>query len=312
MEIIEVDNLEYSKIFEQTYHIFNTSQFNFLNQNKCESVKYLLFKQNKYKLGLIAGIKNKQLFSPFSSPFGGFSFLKSDIQIATIENAILELDKYCIINNLNGIEFILPPTFYNEIFLSKLINVLYRNNYMISNLDLDFYFKTENFENNYSENIWHNARKNLNQALKKNLDFKLCFNDEDKNTVYEIIKQNRLFKNKPLNMSFEQITETSKIIKTDFFLVNNQDISIASAIVYYVAPEIVYIPFWADKQGFHEFRPMNFLAYKIFEYYSSKKIKIVHIGISTEKSIPNYGLCEFKESIGCCLAPKYSFSKIIV
>jgi hypothetical protein len=35
----------------------------------------------------------------------------------------------------------------------------------------------------------------------------------------------------------------------------------------------------------------------------------VHIGIATENSVPNYGLCEFKESIGCKMAPKYTYYK---
>lgn len=311
MEIIEVNNIQYSEIFLHTYHIFNHANFNFLNEDKCESVKYLLFKDNKYKLGLIAGIKNKKLLSPFSSPFGGFSFIKSDIQILTIEKAIDELDNYCRINELINMEFILPPLFYDEIFLSKLVNVLFRKNYLISNIDLDFYFKTDNFKNKYIESIWYNARKNLNNALNKNFKFNLCSNPDDKNDVYQIIKENRLFRNKPLNMSFKQIIDTSNIIKTDFFLLNYENINIASAVVYFVTEEIVYIPFWADKPGFSELRPMNFLTYKIFEYYSLKGVRIVHVGISSEKSIPNYGLCEFKESIGCTLTPKYTFSKTV-
>jgi hypothetical protein len=40
-----------------------------------------------------------------------------------------------------------------------------------------------------------------------------------------------------------------------------------------------------------------------------KGMKFVDIGPSTENSIPNYGLCEFKESIGCTVVNKYSFKK---
>ena len=39
--------------------------------------------------------------------------------------------------------------------------------------------------------------------------------------------------------------------------------------------------------------------------------KNVDIGPSTENSEPNYGLCEFKEGIGCKIVPKYTFSKEI-
>jgi len=54
---------------------------------------------------------------------------------------------------------------------------------------------------------------------------------------------------------------------------------------------------------------MNFLSYEVFKYYKENGIEVVDIGPSTEDSIPNHGLCEFKESIGCDLSPKYSFYK---
>ena len=49
---------------------------------------------------------------------------------------------------------------------------------------------------------------------------------------------------------------------------------------------------------------MNFLAFKLFEYYAEPKA-FLDIGPSTEKGIPNVGLCNFKESIGCNVTPKF-------
>jgi hypothetical protein len=73
----------------------------------------------------------------------------------------------------------------------------------------------------------------------------------------------------------------------------------------------LYIPFWADLPENKELRAMNFLSAEIFKSYKQRLKKYVHIGISTEDSIPNYGLCEFKESIGCNTTPKYTFEKTI-
>ena len=58
---------------------------------------------------------------------------------------------------------------------------------------------------------------------------------------------------------------------------------------------------------------LNFLSYQIFNFYKKQVIKVVDIGSNTENSIPNYnyGLCEFKESIGCSVLNKSSFSKQI-
>ena len=43
---------------------------------------------------------------------------------------------------------------------------------------------------------------------------------------------------------------------------------------------------------------------RLMEVYD---VVILDIGPSTENGIPNYGLCEFKESIGCSVTMKYSF-----
>ena len=55
-------------------------------------------------------------------------------------------------------------------------------------------------------------------------------------------------------------------------------------------------------------RTMNFLAYKVFKFYKHKKFNFVDIGPSTENSIPNNGLSDFKESIGCDIELKLEFS----
>lgn len=51
------------------------------------------------------------------------------------------------------------------------------------------------------------------------------------------------------------------------------------------------------------------MAYKLQEYYFLKGKKYLDIGPSTDFSIPNYGLCNFKESIGCDISLKLSFER---
>jgi len=50
---------------------------------------------------------------------------------------------------------------------------------------------------------------------------------------------------------------------------------------------------------------MNYFSYKVFEHYYRKGLGILDIGPATENGIPNYGLCEFKENIGCTASLKY-------
>lgn len=67
--------------------------------------------------------------------------------------------------------------------------------------------------------------------------------------------------------------------------------------------------YWGDIDGYSEERPMNLLAENVYEFYQQKGIHVLDIGPSTENGVPNYGLCDFKESIGCQCSSKYTLKK---
>ena len=75
MEILEVDSSEYQNLIPAPYHVFGSASFNELNKGKCDEVYYLLFKEGKFRLGLIGGRRGNLFTSPFSAPFGGFAYL---------------------------------------------------------------------------------------------------------------------------------------------------------------------------------------------------------------------------------------------
>jgi len=110
-------------------------------------------------------------------------------------------------------------------------------------------------------------------------------------------------------MTFEQIINTIQLIPADFFMVQQKvGESIGAAIVFHVADNIVRVIYWGDLPELSHMRTMNFLSFKIFEYYKNLGTEIIDVGISTVNSVPNNGLCEFKESIGCQTGLQYSFT----
>jgi hypothetical protein len=309
MEIIEVTAQEYSEVIVTPYHIFGSAIFNNLNSSKCDEVFYLLFKEVKFRLGFICGRKEIVLYSPFSAPFGGFSFISSDVRIQYIEDAVKSLKQWARLKGFRSINITLPPSFYNGSFIAKQINCLWREEFGISEIELNHSFELSFFNEKYSDLIWYNARKNLRISLNAGLQFISCSNDDEKIAAYEIIAQNRKNRGKPLRMKWQQVSETISIINADFFVVKNiEDHAIASAIVFHISNTVVQVIYWGDLPNYSELKPMNFIAYKIFEHYKLDGKMIVDIGYSTENSIPNYGLSEFKESIGCTVSPKYNFS----
>ena len=161
MEIIEASAKEYSNIISKPYHVFGGAIFNSLNTDKCGSIHYLLFRDSKYRLGIIGGIKDNIFHSPFSAPFGGFSFVSKDVRINYIDDALDSLAGWARKHHYSAIIITLPPSVYHESFLSKLTNSLFRRNFNLEKIDLNYSFALEKFSDTYINDIWHNARKNL-------------------------------------------------------------------------------------------------------------------------------------------------------
>jgi hypothetical protein len=306
MEIDEVSAKEYAEVIKP-YHVFGTAAFNDMNRSKCDEVFYLLFKDGKCRLGIVGGRINNKFNSPFSAPFGGFSFISGDIRLQYIEEAIRMLKNWAVEKRLASICITLPPPVYEKRFISKQVNCLWRGGFEISKVDLNYSFDLESLNECYIDRIWHNARKNLRIALNARLQFNKCITDEEKGLAYDIIRKNREVNGYPLRMTWQQVSETIHLISSDFFIVYDQKhVPVASAIVFQVSQFVVQVVYWGDIQGYSELKPMNFIAFKLFEYYRTTGNAIVDIGPSTENSIPNYGLVEFKESIGCSTSTKFT------
>lgn len=308
MEIIEVGPDHYAQQFPQPHHIFNAAAFNALNAHKCEKVYYLLFKDSKIRLGIIFGVRNNILTAPFSAPFGSFENATDDIRLQQIDAALEALEKWAVSKNFEGVRIVPAPLFYNPNFGSKLKNCLFRAGYDKRNIELNFQFPTSKAEESYESNIWYNARKNLIRANASGLVFKKIPIAEGRK-AHEIIAQNRMQRGFPLRMTWEQVAETMDVVTVDFFIVEKDSVGIAAAVVFHVSPNVVQIIYWGDLPSFAEYKTMNFLSYNIFKHYKDQGIGVVDVGPSTENSVPNYGLCEFKESIGCDMSTKTEFFK---
>lgn len=309
MEIIDASPGEYESAFPAHFHVYNSVAFNELNRHKCQKLHYLLFKEGKIRFGLIACQHDIELASPFSAPFGGFSFMDESPEIQLLEKALLTLDDFTSSLFCKSICLTLPPLFYSESLLSVFLNTAIRNNYTIRSIDLNHFFKTDHFDAVNPEGfLARNARKNLAISLKNNLTFRTP-DQVGIDTAYPIIKTNREAKGFQLKMSLSALHETAKVVRIDNFVVSYEEQSIAAAIVFHVAKEIVQVIYWGDNPEYSHLKPMNFLSFQLFKYYREQKIRVVDIGPSSQNSIPFYGVANFKESIGCDVSLKFTLRK---
>lgn len=306
MNILEVSEKEYKTFVVNPFSGFDKVEFVKLNKHKVNEVKYFIFENNKKRFGLVAGIKENVFKCPSSATFGIFSEITHNNKIQHYHEAINSLIEWAKNKNIKKIIFCCPANFYQEKHITKFQNALFCNGFQILDYDVNFEYELSNFKNGYMESLNSDSRRNLKLAIKEELIFEKT---DDINTVYSIIKQNREEKGFPLWMSAEDIKNTTNIIKSDFFLVKTKDEEpIASAYIQRIKDGIANVVYWGNLQKSDRLYPMNFIAYKVFEYYSNKKnIHFISIGTSTKDSEPNYGLCDFKESIGCKCSAKLNF-----
>jgi hypothetical protein len=312
MKVEELDSIEFGKRFPEPNHVFNKPEFNLLNKAKVSEVLFLAFSNNnKSNIGIIGGVSNNQFRSPFSAPFGGWCY-KGGVDIEELELAYDALENYLSAKQVKGIRITMPPLFYNESEISVIWNVFHRKKYSIVSNDLNFQFNLGNFTENYLQDVAYNARKNYNAGMRAGLCFYKVSEPEKIKEAYDIISENRKQRGFPLKMSFDNILETNSIIDADFFIVtDNAGKNAAAAMVFKVTDKIVQVVYWGHLAEFSSFKPVNFLSYNLFDYYKKMGMEYVDIGPSTENSIPNYGLVEFKRSIGCDVSPKLTFEKEI-
>lgn len=309
MDINECSELEYRNHVTNPFSVFDSVEFTSLNQHKADDIKHLVFNDGKNRFGLIAGIKNNAFLIPFSAPYSCLSPISKDNKIKYYNEASEALVRYAKKLKLNLIRITLPPLFYDENHITKLFNSFYISGFSIKGCDLNFHYNLDRFDDNYEMNIDPKARQKLRSAHKNELTFEKT---TDLDTVYKIIEENRSNKKYPLWMTKEEILKTIQIIKSDLFLVHDSNNTpIASAMIYHMRNDRVQVIYWGNRPNTEHLKPMNFLSFKTFEYYKSNNVRLIDIGPSTEFSIPNFGLCDFKQSIGCNTSSKITLELLI-
>lgn len=310
MEVIEINSKEYKRIFAKPYNVYNSVDFCLLNNSKCESLKFFAFDDEGIRLGLIAGLTDDALLSPFSAPYGGLSYLDENVPLRYIDESIEAFDKHMKKCGIKKAIFTLPPPFYSPKFLNKYMFSLLKGGYAIKHRDINHSFQTKLMNGEYIQAVlWRNARKNLHIAQRVNFVFEKVGSVEEIKRAYDVIKTNRDKRGFPLRMTFEEVMKTTEVVPADVFLLKLDNVDIAAAIVFHVGEKIVQVIYWGDIPDYSRYKTMNMLSYELFDYYGRNNVDIVDIGQSTVEGVPNYGLCEFKESIGCLPTLKYTFER---
>lgn len=294
--------------------VYNKGIFNRLNEDNADKVFYLIvYKKNSPRFATVFGLVGDELKCPFSAPFGYIETLKRPNKLSHFYKAYDLIEDYFLKKTkADKIKIYMAPYFYDSDAVCAWMNVFFQHGYYVECCDVNHVLMDiERLMIDYENKIHLNARSPLRIALKSDLDFYHCSNKSEWGDAYDIIQENHTAKNFPVHMSKEKLIDTLSVVDNDVFVVKKDHKAIAAAIVYHPADKIAQIIYWGDIPGYSEYKPMNFIGYKLLDYYTKKSFRYIDIGISTDYGEANLGLCDFKESIGCTRTNKYRLKKEI-
>lgn len=247
--LTEVDAKSFQQFFPVHPHPFIAASFLDLNSNKVDRLLFLVEDEGKPEIGLVVGVKDNKLLSPFSAPFGGFHFKKENMYSDKLDLFVMDLKSYILLHEYDSFRISLPPDIYHRTFNSKCVSAFYRAGFQNETPEITSYVHLDKFEGRYTQK---NSREYYRQALRNKLKF-ACISDKDEiKEAYELIKENRAKFGRSIYMQLEDINNTANIWPVDFFKVcSAENDMLASAIFYRAHPEIVYAVFgvtmiWED------------------------------------------------------------------
>ncbi|MBE5923203.1 MAG: hypothetical protein E7271_01875 [Lachnospiraceae bacterium] len=292
--------------------VYNTSAFNELNKYKVSKIIYIIiYKEESPRFAVACGCDDdeKEVCCPYSAPFGYIEPIKKEQSVNSFYEAIKAFENLIYRIGYKKISITLPPDFYDNQVINCWYNVFLSNGWLVDFADINYELALKDLIDDYHGKVKYNAKKNLKTTLKYNFKISECVSNGDIKEAYSIIKRNRQEKGYPLKMTEEQVLETMKVVPSEMYMVSLDNNNIASALVYEVTTNIAQVIYWGELIEHSESRVMNYLAYELIKVYANKGFEYLDIGPSTEYGKPNYGLCDFKESIGCLRTVKFRFYK---
>ena len=306
---------EYKELVPDRRVFFNEPDFTELNRNKVDEVYYLvIMREASARFGLIAGRIGSEMRAPFSAPYSYPVAIINESKQETIDVALEVYEDYCAEQGIKAIRFIFPPLFYDEDLLSGWVSAFYRRQYRVDNLDLSYSLDLKRLnvdEESYGSIIPQKGRKGLRRARRFDLEIVHCETEADYREAYEIVKIGHDAKGFPVHLSFEQLSDTLKLVGHDAFIVRKDGVGIVAEFLYEINDRIVQGIYTGTHPDYMDCNGMNLLTYHTIRYYGDKGFEILDKATATEDSIPNYGLCNFKETVGCTRSLKYTFRKEI-
>lgn len=289
---------EYKNIYADPLTVYTSVEFSLLNEDKTYGLVFLsLCEGDKHLLGIILGRKGNAWFSPFSAPFGGFS--SSGHLTAEIYIAACEAVRWFAAGR--EVRVVPAPQIYGG---EGSVGCAYALAPWAdaSALWIGHAYPLAEYPH-FADRLPARKRRYLRAAEKAGAEFRKAPLEE----AYSIVRRHHESKGYPLRMTLEGLAAMKSLVEVDSFVLEEEGIPVAAAIVYRHSDRIAQVIYWCHIPEGERDHTMLALASGVFGHYYEAGLELVDLGPSSCYEDPNPGLCAFKESLGCFsyLKPSY-------
>jgi hypothetical protein len=276
---------------------FNTREFVMRNPDQ----KTISFPENAPTPHIYFTWAGNELVSLARSTFGGF--IDSD-NASTISTTISEILKWTNANEIRSVVIRCFPDIYSAGENKLTRDALLQAGFEIASHDITQFLDVT--ENELTMNV-HRKRR-LRKCSEQGFTFKILHTDSLAD-AYQLFLDSRENKQYPVTMSIQDFENAFDMFPDRYILfgVVDQGKIIAACVAVAIDTEILYSFFVGDSLAYRVYSPVTQLLDGVYRYAQNKKMKIVDLGISTDKGIVNEGLYAFKKSLGARDSAKLTY-----
>jgi len=303
--LVEVSKEVYRKHFPTDASPFISEAFVELTEIKQERIIRLMRKDDP-SMGLLVGLKDGVLRSPYSAPFGGFHYTHEYMFFNPVYEFLSDLKEYVDREGFKQLSITLPPDLYQVNMNAKLINAFIQLGFVMEVPDINNWVNLKEFDGIWVKNV---VTQNCRKAIKNGLVWSVVTDRDALKEVYSVISRNREEQGRMIHMTLEDIIEVRQIFPVDFFAIREENGNCVGAAIFYRGHEkIVQGIFLGDDLEKRNLGIMNYMYMNVYNYYKEQGMEYIDLGTSSLGGEPNSGLIRFKELHNGKTSLRYTFT----
>ncbi|MBT6471185.1 MAG: peptidoglycan bridge formation glycyltransferase FemA/FemB family protein [Candidatus Marinimicrobia bacterium] len=239
----------------------------------------------------------KWLISHPGASMGSF-VAPENLSIADSFLLIEALTQYSRDNNFNGIRITIPPVFYQKRPSNYLDFTLLKSGFTYIKREITSVLFLEDAMEKNLKKFKETHRRAVKKAIKMGVEVR---QSDDYESFYKILEKNLKIRHDVMpTHTLEELKHLHNIFPEDIqlFAAYIENIMIAGVVNFIVNQRVVLAFYISHDEQYQDYRAVNLLFYKMFEWAIKKKLQCFDFGIFTVNEEPNMGLGRFKENFG--------------